>query len=106
MYAEAFTMFAVAMVILTIAEMLIWPAISTLANELAPQGRAGFYQGFINSVAAAGRMLGPFLGGLVVDYFNIQVLLYGLIVMLLIPFFTTKLYDRGIKPEQALKKEA
>ncbi|MBS3681708.1 MFS transporter [Ornithinibacillus massiliensis] len=106
MYAEAFTMFAVAMVILTIAEMLIWPAIPTLANELAPQGRAGFYQGFINSVAAAGRMLGPFLGGLVVDYFNIQVLFYGLIVMLLIPFFTTKLYDRGIKPEQALKKEA
>lgn len=106
MYAEAFTMFAVAMVILTIAEMLIWPAIPTLANELAPQGRAGFYQGFINSVAAAGRMLGPFLGGLVVDYFNIQVLFYGLIVILFIPFLTTKLYDRGIKPEQELKKEA
>lgn len=106
MYAEAFTMFATAMVILTIAEMLIWPAIPTLANELAPQGRAGFYQGFINSVAAAGRMLGPFLGGLVVDLFNIEVLFFGLLVILFIPFLTTKLYDRGIQSEQVSEKQA
>ncbi|MFS0674174.1 MDR family MFS transporter [Ornithinibacillus sp. 179-J 7C1 HS] len=107
MFAEQFTMFAVGMVILTIAEMLIWPAIPTLANALAPQGRAGFYQGFVNSIAAAGRMLGPFIGGLVVDFFNIQVLFFGLIVLLFIPFFTTKLYDRGIvDSEQVMEKEA
>ncbi|WP_047984483.1 MDR family MFS transporter [Ornithinibacillus californiensis] len=106
MYAEAFTMFAISMVILTIAEMLIWPAIPTLANELAPQGRAGFYQGFVNSIAAAGRMLGPVLGGLVVDFFNIQVLFYILIVILFIPFITTKLYDKGIQSEPVSEKQA
>ncbi|GGA66960.1 MDR family MFS transporter [Ornithinibacillus halotolerans] len=106
MYAEAFTMFAVAMVILTIAEMLIWPAIPTLANALAPAGRAGFYQGFINSVAAAGRMLGPFLGGLVVDMYNIEVLFYCLLVLLLVPFFTTKIYNRTGKQDQVAEKKA
>lgn len=105
MVAEEFTMFATAMVILTIAEMLIWPAIPTLANQLAPSGRTGFYQGFVNSVAAAGRMLGPFLGGLVVDFFNIQVLFYGLIVLLFIPFVTTKIYDRVIDVEQNTEKQ-
>lgn len=106
MFAEEFTIFAVAMVILTIAEMLIWPAIPTLANELAPHGRAGFYQGFVNSVAAAGRMLGPFLGGMVVDFFNIQVLFYVLIILLFIPFFTTKWYDKGIHAETVSEKQA
>ncbi|WP_010099533.1 MDR family MFS transporter [Ornithinibacillus scapharcae] len=106
MIAEEFTMFATAMVILTIAEMLIWPAIPTLANQLAPNGRAGFYQGFVNSVAAAGRMLGPFIGGLVVDLFNIQALFYGLIVLLFIPFVTTKFYDRVIEEELNSEKQA
>ncbi|WP_047980857.1 MDR family MFS transporter [Ornithinibacillus contaminans] len=103
-FAKDFTMFATAMVILTIAEMLVWPAIPTLANELAPHGRAGFYQGFINSVAAAGRMIGPLVGGLVVDLFDIQLLFYLLLALLVIPFFTTKLYDKGIQVEQATEK--
>ena len=37
MFAENFTMFAVAMVILTIGEVLVWPAIPTLANKLSPK---------------------------------------------------------------------
>src|SRR5699024_625684 len=52
--AQGFAMFAVAMVILTFGEMLIWPAIPTLANSLAPKGRTGFYQGCVNSIADAG----------------------------------------------------
>ena len=72
MFAGDFTMFSVAMVILTVGEMLVWPAIPTLANELAPKDQAGFYQGLVNSIAAAGRMLGPVLGGLIVDIYNIE----------------------------------
>lgn len=99
MFAEEFTIFAVAMVILTFGEMLVWPAIPSLANNLAPEGRAGFYQGFVNSVAAGGRMIGPVLGGFVVDLFNIQLLFYGLLVIMLLPFVTTLFYERplGIK---------
>ncbi|MFD2044958.1 MDR family MFS transporter [Ornithinibacillus salinisoli] len=102
MVAEQFTMFAVAMVILTIGEILVWPAIPTLANELAPEGRAGFYQGFVNSVAAAGRMVGPVVGGLIVDVYHIQLLFFVLLFLLFIPFATTKLFDRGVRPEKEL----
>ncbi len=96
-FAEMFTMFAGAMIILTLGEMLIFPAIPSLANELAPKGRTGFYQGFVNSVAAAGRMTGPFLGGLIVDLYHINLLFIVLIFLLVIPFMTTYLYDRGVK---------
>lgn len=106
MLAEEFTMFAVAMVILTMGEMLIWPAVPSLANELAPPGRAGFYQGFVNSVAAAGRMIGPVVGGLIVDLYNIQLLFFILLGLLIIPFLTTWLFDKGLKVEkEAVKTE-
>lgn len=97
MVSDQFTMFAVAMVILTMGEMLMWPAVPSLANELAPQGRAGFYQGFINSVAAAGRMIGPVAGGLIVDVYNIQLLFFIILGLLIIPFITTALFDKGLK---------
>lgn len=100
MAADKFVMFAVAMVILTIGEMLVWPAIPTLANELAPRGREGFYQGFINSVAAAGRMIGPILGGFIVDYFNIKLLFFIILFVLVIPFISTFLFDRGLRKEK------
>lgn len=96
MFAEQFTIFAVAMVILTFGEMLVWPAVPTLANQLAPPGRAGFYQGFINSVAAGGRMIGPVFGGFVVDLFNIELLFYVLLFLMLIPYATTIVFDRHL----------
>lgn len=103
MFAKDFTIFAVAMVILTFGEMLVWPAIPSLANNLAPKGRAGFYQGFVNSVAAGGRMIGPVIGGLVVDLFNIHLLFYGLLIILFIPFATTVLYERPLQVEKVNK---
>lgn len=96
-FAEDFSMFAVSMVILTFGEMLIWPAVPSLANNLAPKGRTGFYQGFVNSVAAAGRMTGPLVGGLIVDLYDIHVLFFVLFGLLIIPFVTTKLFDRGME---------
>jgi MFS family permease len=101
MISEHFTMFAVAMVILTLGEMLVWPAVPSLANELAPKNRKGFYQGMVNSVAAGGRMTGPLLGGLIVDYFHIELLFFLLLALLLIPYFSTYFYDkRLIQKEQ------
>jgi MFS family permease len=94
--AETFIEFATGMVILTLGEMLVWPAVPALADELAPKGRKGFYQGMINSVGTAGRMVGPVIGGLVVDQYNIQFLFYGLIILLIIPYISTLTYDRKL----------
>ncbi|MHA6252397.1 MFS transporter [Oceanobacillus sp. CAU 1775] len=97
--AEAFTMFVVAMVILTIGEVIMWPAFPTLANELAPAARKGFYQGLVNSIATIGRMLGPIFGGFIVDYYNIQILFFVILGLLFIPFITTTLFDKNLKKE-------
>ena len=39
------------MVILTFGEMFVWPAVPTIANKLAPEGKQGQYQGFVNSAS-------------------------------------------------------
>ncbi|MBP2078879.1 MDR family MFS transporter [Oceanobacillus polygoni] len=90
----AIAMFAIAMVILTVGEVLVWPAIPTLANKLAPKGRSGFYQGIVNSIAALGRMIGPVLGGFIVDFYNIHLLFIIVIVLLFIPFLTTRIFEK------------
>ncbi|MDA1477685.1 MDR family MFS transporter [Bacillus changyiensis] len=95
--AEDFTAFLAAMIILTIGEMLVWPAVPTIANQLSPQGKEGFYQGFVNSMATGGRMVGPLLGGMLVDIYGMQMLLAVLLVLLVFSIGTVFLYDRREK---------
>ncbi|MBM6616374.1 MDR family MFS transporter [Bacillus suaedaesalsae] len=99
--ATQFSGFVVAMVILTIGEMLVWPAVPTIANDLAPKGREGFYQGVVNSAATGGRMLGPVIGGVMVDMYDINALYVLLIGVLFVSILTTFLYDRKIKTEES-----
>ncbi|MBU8879814.1 MFS transporter [Bacillus sp. FJAT-29790] len=101
-YAQQFSAFLAAMFILTIGEMLVWPAVPTIANDLAPKGREGFYQGIVNSTATGGRMIGPLLGGILVDLHGISMLYTVLIVLFVISIFTTIVYDRKIKETKSL----
>jgi MFS family permease len=94
--ASAFSGFLVGMIILTIGEMFIWPAVPTVAFNLAPKGREGFYQGIVNSTATGGRMIGPILGGLLVDLSSMSTLFIVLIGLFLIAIITTLLYDRHL----------
>jgi MFS family permease len=96
-YAKEFTLFALAMVIITLGEILIWPAVPTVANGLAPEGREGFYQGIVNSAATGGRMLGPLYGGLMVDLFGMAVLFITLIALCIFSIVFTLVYDRPLK---------
>ncbi|MCT6925052.1 MFS transporter [Metasolibacillus sp.] len=82
--AEEFTMFAAAMVILTLGEVFFTPIIPTIANQLAPKGRQGFYQGIVNSATTIGRMIGPLFGGMMVDIFDMQTLMWSVVVLLLV----------------------
>jgi MFS family permease len=100
--AEKFMWFIVSMTILTIGEMLIWPAVPTIADQLAPPGREGFYQGIVNSTATGGRMIGPILGGLLVDIYGMSMLFTVLTVLLVVTIFTTIIYDRKLKSQKEL----
>jgi MFS family permease len=98
--ASAFSGFLVGMIILTIGEMFIWPAVPTVAFSLAPKGREGFYQGVVNSTATGGRMIGPLLGGILVDLNGMSMLFTVLIGLFVISIFTTVFYDRKIKSQK------
>lgn len=95
--AQEFSAFFAGMVVLTIGEMLVWPAVPTIANVLAPKGREGFYQGIVNSMATGGRMIGPLLGGLLVDIYGVSMLFVIIIILLAISMVTTVLYDKKLK---------
>ncbi len=60
--------YIVAMLILTLGEMLIMPAVPAAAAQLAPPGKTGAYQGIIGGFTSGGRMIGPLLGGMMYDY--------------------------------------
>ncbi|WP_088005563.1 MDR family MFS transporter [Indiicoccus explosivorum] len=98
-FAEQFAMFAVAMAVLTIGEMFVWPAVPAVASQLAPKGREGFYQGIVNSTATVGRMVGPLFGGIMVDLYSMQALFILLTVLLIFAIFSSLVYDRPLKPE-------
>ncbi|SEM39913.1 Nitrate/nitrite transporter NarK [Mesobacillus persicus] len=100
--AQEFSAFLTAMIILTIGEMFVWPAIPTLADSLAPKGREGFYQGIVNSTATGGRMIGPLLGGILVDTFGMPALFTVLIALFIVAIFTTALYDRQLKKQAGI----
>jgi MFS family permease len=63
---------------------------------LAPKGKEGFYQGIINSAATAGRMIGPILGGILVDQFGMSILIIILFFLYITSIFTTIFYDKGL----------
>ncbi len=97
--ANIFMGLMTAMIILTIGEMLVWPAVPTIAGDLAPKGREGFYQGVVNSTATGGRMFGPIVGGLIVDFNGIQSMFYVVFFLLIVSLIITFIYDRKIVPE-------
>ncbi|WP_262175164.1 MDR family MFS transporter [Saccharococcus sp. Marseille-Q5394] len=99
-FAGSFKMFIVSMVILTFGEMIVWPAIPTLASQLAPKGRDGFYQGIVNSAATIGRMIGPLAGGILVEIHGMKMMLLLLTSLMAITIVTTLLYDRPLKTER------
>ncbi|MCM3725472.1 MFS transporter [Neobacillus cucumis] len=100
--ASAFSGFLAAMIILSIGEMFVWPAVPTVAFALAPKGREGYYQGIVNSTATGGRMIGPVLGGLLADHYNMSTLFTVLILLFIIAIGTTLVYDRGLLPKKKI----
>ncbi|MCM3069243.1 MFS transporter [Staphylococcus warneri] len=95
-FAHQFSMFVIGMVILTFGEMFVWPAVPTIANQLAPKGKVGQYQGIVNSASTVGKALGPLFGGLLVDLFNMRmmfltmIILLGLVIIILSLFAKSK----------------
>ncbi|EGQ2712304.1 MDR family MFS transporter [Staphylococcus pseudintermedius] len=98
-FATSFSIFVVGMVIMTFAEMFVWPAVPTIANNLAPKGREGVYQGIVNSASTVGKAFGPLVGGILVDLFNMQIMFLSMIGLLVIAMAFLTIYDRKVDPK-------
>ncbi|MDR5601843.1 MFS transporter [Staphylococcus coagulans] len=98
-FAKSFSIFVVGIVIMTFAEMFVWPAVPTIANALAPKGRQGVYQGIVNSASTVGKAFGPLIGGILVDLFNMQVMFLSMIGLLVIAMIFLSIYDRKVDPK-------
>ncbi|EGQ1620548.1 MFS transporter [Staphylococcus pseudintermedius] len=98
-FATSFSIFVVGMVIMTFAEMFVWPAVPTIANNLAPKGREGVYQGIVNSSSTVGKAFGPLVGGILVDVFNMQIMFLSMIGLLVIAMAFLTIYDRKVDPK-------
>jgi MFS family permease len=72
----AYAGFFAAMFVMTLGEMLVWPAVPAVAAEFTPEGQEGFIQGLVSGTGSAGRMLGPLLGAVTFQTFHAQGLLY------------------------------
>lgn len=95
-FAQQFSIFLIGMIILTIGEMFVWPAVPTIANQLAPEGKQGSYQGIVNSASTIGKAFGPLIGGILVDAFNMQTMFLSMILLLIVAMFFLFIYDKKI----------
>ncbi len=96
----AYVGFVFGMIIMTIAEMLVWPAVPSAAQDMAPKGKEGFYQGVVGSAGSTGRMIGPLLGGILFENLgvnNLILIMLGLYILSGIAFMN---YDYMIKRKE------
>lgn len=76
--------FLFSMVIATIAEVVLWPLIPAMTAQLAPEGKAGFYQGTMNVFTSGGRLVGPLTGALLYQWIGAVSMLIIMTAMYLI----------------------
>lgn len=82
--------YVIAILIITLGEMLILPAVPAAAAQISPQGKEGAYQGVIGGATSGGRMIGPLLGGITYDFsggFSVWILAIAFLGVSLIMFF-------------------
>jgi len=98
----AYAGFFAAMFIMTLGEMLMWPAVPTVAAQFTPAGQEGFIQGLVTGTGSAGRMLGPLLGAFLFQEYSAQGLLYIMtgLALVSVGFFVLhhQFVKRGKKP--------
>lgn len=73
-FAHQYSVFMISMIVLTMGEALIVPAVPAYVNELTIPKKKGKYQGFVNSFSSFGRALGPLFGGLIIENISYKVL--------------------------------
>lgn len=90
LFATDYPHFILTMVIVTLGEILTFPTIPAVVDNLSTLSEKGKYQGAVSVFAALGRAIGPLAGGLIVDnssydmLFTVMIALMGLTTLFVI----------------------
>lgn len=71
--ARSLTAFILVMLVHGTATAVVHPIAMAYVGDIAPQGQEGTYSGYINTALLGGIGGGPLLGGIIKDFFNMQV---------------------------------
>ena len=70
-----------------IASAMLMPVIQAYIGDITPKGREGITMGLFNMSLFLGLSLGPLIGGIIKDYFNLQTSFFCMGLLALIGFF-------------------
>lgn len=90
LFATDYPHFILTMVIVTLGEILTFPTIPAVIDNLSTLSEKGKYQGAVSVFAALGRAIGPLAGGLIVDnssynmLFTVMIALMGIAMLFVI----------------------
>ncbi len=85
LYFRQYTAFVIAMILTTLGEIFVWPAIPAAVARVSPPNKTGMLQGLVSSAATFGRMVGPLAGGFLYDLGSIHLVLLWGVTALLVP---------------------
>lgn len=83
-YVSAYWLFIVAMVIITIAEMIVSPTSQAVVAKLSPEDMRGRYMAVFGFSWTIPNAIGPLLAGLIMDNYNPNWIWYGAGIIMLI----------------------
>lgn len=97
LFAHHYTLYVIAMMLTTLGEIFVWPAVPAAIAQIAPANRLGMLQGLIGSSATCGRMIGPVVGGVLYDHGALQLVLIVAIFSAILPFVLFWLFHRFVR---------
>jgi MFS family permease len=95
---HTYSAFFIAMMLLTLGEIFVWPAVPAAVSQVAPQEKIGLLQGMVGSAATFGRMVGPLWGGALYDAYTMHAVLLWSVGILGLPLLLFALYQRLTRP--------
>lgn len=101
-HATHYIAFILSMAMLTLGEIIAFPAVSTFVNERASLTEKGKYQGYVMATASAGRAVGPLIGALVIEASSYQTLFIFCTVIVIIGVLLFFLTGRTKKGSQSI----
>jgi MFS family permease len=94
---STYLLFAVAMFVITVGEMVVMPVAQALVAKIAPEDMRGRYMAVFGFSWAAPQAVGPFLAGLVMDNADPRWVWYGALLVGLMAAGSFALLNRRVE---------